>query len=111
MTPQDIAALTALIAIVKEIGAWPLITILLLILVGPWIGMYLLNRGHEKRHAAVVKMYEDNVQLVKGYERVAEGLQDILVLSTQTMTQVKSSVDNNLYCPLMRKNPKIERDQ
>jgi hypothetical protein len=111
MTPQDIAALTALVAIVKEVGAWPLITIFVLVITGPWIGMYMVTRGHERRHAAVVKMYEDNVKLVEGYERIAEGLQDVLILSTQTMTQVKASVDNNLYCPLMRKNPKIERDQ
>lgn len=109
MTPQDVAVLTALAALLKQIGTWPVLTVLIFVVIGPWIGMFILSRLQEKRHAAVVQMYENNVELVKGYEKIAEGLQDILVLSTQTMTSVKTSVDNNLFCPLMRKDPKIEK--
>ncbi|MDA8428174.1 MAG: hypothetical protein M0T70_02860 [Geobacteraceae bacterium] len=109
MTPTDVAALTALVAIIKEIGTWPLITISIFVIAGPWVGMFIITRGQEKRHSEVVNMYEENAKLVKNYETVAKGLQDILVLSTQTMTQVKDRVDNNLYCPLMRKDPKVER--
>ena len=109
MTPTDVAAFTALVAILKEIGTWPLITITILLVLGPWIGMFMSNRQQEKRHAAVVAMYEKNVSLVENYEKIAKGLQDILVLSTQTMTSVKTSVDNNLFCPLMRKDPKVEK--
>jgi uncharacterized membrane protein len=109
VSPTDIAAITALVAILKEIGTWPLVTILITVILGPWIGMFLANRQQEKRHAAVVEMYEKNVGLVESYERIAEGLQDIIVLSTQTMTSVKTSVDNNLFCPLMRKDPKVEK--
>jgi hypothetical protein len=49
------------------------------------------------------------VKLVIGYEELAEGLQSILVLTTQTMTQVKDKIDANLYCPMMRKDPKVEK--
>lgn len=108
MTPADVAALTAMVAIVKEIGTWPLITITVLVIAGPWVGMFIITKGQEKRHSAAVKMYEENVKLVENYEKIAKGLQDILVLSTQTMTQVKDRVDNNLFCPLMRKDTKVE---
>lgn len=110
MTPQDVAAFTALASLVKEIGTWPLGTIMVLVTLGPWIGMLLITYIQGKRHAAVVKMYEDNVVLVKTTQSLALGMQDIVVLSTQTMTQVKSAVEANLYCPLMRKNPKVEKE-
>ncbi len=108
MTPDQIAAMTALATIVSKIGTWPIGSVIALIVLAPWLFMGFFMRGVEKRHEAAVLMYTDNVQLVKNYEKVAQGLQDILVLSTQTMTQVKDRVDNNLYCLLMRKDPKTE---
>lgn len=110
MTPQDVAVLTALAAMLQQIGTWPILSVLVFVMIGPWIAMFLLSRNMDKRHSAVVQMYESNVQLVKNYEKIADGLQDILVLSTQAMTGVKTSVDNNLYCPLMRKDPKTVRE-
>ncbi|PKN60669.1 MAG: hypothetical protein CVU53_01880 [Deltaproteobacteria bacterium HGW-Deltaproteobacteria-11] len=109
MTPQDVAAITALVAVVREIGTWPLVTIFVLVVVGPWVGMFVTSRAQEKRHADVVAMYQHNVELVKNYEAATHDLKDILVLTTQVMTGVKVSVDNNLFCPLMRKDPKVER--
>lgn len=109
MTPQDVAAMTALVAIIREIGTWPLLTVAVLVIAGPWIGMFITNRAQEKRHSAVVSMYERNIELVKNYEATTHDLKDILVLTTQVMTGVKVSVDNNLFCPLMRKDQKTER--
>lgn len=120
MTAQDVAALTAIITIIKQIGAWPLATTLIAVVAGPWIGLALLTRYSDKQraadvaeaarqHAEVVQMYKDNVELVKNYNRTSEALQDIIVLSTQTMTQVRDRVDSNLFCPLMRKDQKVEK--
>ena len=120
MTPETLATMTALITLLKSIGVLPLSMIIVLIVLSPWVLMAIalqaMRKDQEKRNAetrerfeAVVQMYKDNVELVKNYERVAEGLQDILILSTQTMTQVLSSVSNNLFCPLMRKDQKTER--
>lgn len=110
MTPQDVAALTALVAILKEIGTWPLFSIMMLMQVGPWVGMLVITYIQGKRHAAAVRMYEDNVILVKSITEIAEGYRDTLLLSSQAMTRVESSVSSNLYCPLMRKDPKVERE-
>ena len=109
MTPQDAAALTALVAIVKEIGTWPLFSIMMLMQVGPWVGMLVITYIQGERHAAAVRMYEDNVILVKSITEIAEGYRDTLLLSAQAMTRVEGSVAANLYCPLMRKDPKVER--
>lgn len=109
MTPQDVAALTAIAAIVKVIGAWPLISVFLLVTVGPWIGVWWSTSVNKQRHAAVVRMYTDNVTLVKSFESIAKSLQDVVILNTQAMQGIKESVDNNIYCPIMRKNPTVEK--
>lgn len=109
MSPDQIAALTAIAAIVSKIGTWPIGSIIAAIVFGPWVIMGFIARSMEKRHAAAIKMYEDNVKLVEAYEKTAEGLQDIIILSTQTMTQVRDRIDANLFCPLMRKNPSVEK--
>lgn len=109
MTPEQIAALTAISTIISKVGTWPIGSIVAAVVFGPWVVMFFISRAMEKRHEAALQMYQDNVKLVQAYEKVAEGLQDIIVLSTQTMTQVKASVDANLYCPMMRKDPKVEK--
>jgi len=110
MTPQDVAALTTMVAVIKEIGTWPLFSILVLMQVGPWIGMLVITYIQGKRHAAAVRMYEDNVILVKEVTEIAQGYRDTLLLSAQSMTRVESSVAANLYCPLMRKNPTVAKE-
>ncbi|MBI5634873.1 MAG: hypothetical protein HZA15_15505 [Nitrospirae bacterium] len=117
MTADQVAAITAIAAIFKQIGTWPIGTVFMVVMVGPWIVMVIvawlqekrfvsLANGHEKRFEAVVKMYEANVQLVKGYDAIAKNLQDLVIMATQTMTQVSDSVTHNLFCPLVRHKAK-----
>lgn len=109
MTPEQLAALTAISTLLSKIGTWPLGSIVAAVVFGPWIVMGFIARGMEKRHEAAIQMYTENVKLVVSYEKIASGLQDIIVLSTQTMTGVKEKIDNNLFCPLMRKDQKVEK--
>ena len=109
MTPDQIAALTAIAAIISKVGTWPIGSVVAAVVMGPWIAMFFISRSMEKRHGAAIKMYEENVKLVVAYEKVAEGLQDIIILSTQTMTQVRDRIDANLFCPLMRKDQTVEK--
>ena len=64
MTPDQIAALTAIAAIVSKMGTWPVGSIMICVVFGPWILMWMISKAMEKRHAAVVMMYESNVELV-----------------------------------------------
>ena len=105
MNPTDLAALTALVALLEKVGAWPLISIALLVVVGPWIAVFILNGKQEKRHAEVVKMYTDNVTLVKGYEEVQkdsdrreEVLIDLLRLNTETQTSLLTWLKQRTRC-------------
>jgi len=109
LNPEQVAALTAIASIVSKVGTWPIGSIMAAVVFGPWVMLWILSRGMEKPQEAALKMYEDNVKLVENYEKIANGLQDIIVLSTQKMTQVKDRIDNNLFCPLMRKDQKVEK--
>jgi hypothetical protein len=42
---------------------------------------------------AVKRMYENNVILVQNYEKMAEGLQSMIVLNTQTITRLCDRID------------------
>ncbi|BCS54547.1 hypothetical protein [Geobacter sp. SVR] len=105
MTPQDIAALTAVAALVKQIGAWPMITLFVLNTAGPWIALWWFTRITEKRHAAVVSMYSDNVVLVEKHEHLAaEGerresaLADLIRLNTQSQTALLTWLQGRTRC-------------
>ena len=108
MTPEQIAALTAISTIFSKVGTWPIGSIVAAVVFGPWVMMGIIARGMEKRHEAAILMYTENVKLVVNFEKLAESLQSIVVLSTQTLTGVKDRIDNNLFCPLMRKDQKVE---
>ena len=102
MTPEQVSIITTVATIMSQIGTWPVGTVVVAIAFGPWIMMFLIARGQEKRFDAVTKMYENNVELVKAYEGVAKILHDTVVFNTQIMTQVKDTADNNLFCPILK---------
>lgn len=103
MTPEQISVINTIALILEKIGTWPAGTVFVVVAFGPWAMMFFISRGQEKRFEAVAKMYENNVQLVKDYEKVAVTLHDLVILNTQTLTGVSDRIDNNLYCPFMRK--------
>lgn len=105
MTPHDVAALTALVAIFEKIGTWPLISVAVLVIIGPWIAVFILNRGQERRHAEVVAMYQDNVQLVEDYrelqqssDRREDTLVSLLRLNTEAQTSLLTWLRERTRC-------------
>lgn len=60
-----------------------------------------LNEQKE-RFDAMAQMYQDNVLLVKGYEKLACDLANIIHLNTQTNTKLVEKINNNHYCPVVR---------
>jgi len=57
---------------------------------------------YDRDMATVTRFYEDNVELVKGYEKLANDLAGIIHLNTQVQTELVGQVKNNLYCPVVR---------
>jgi hypothetical protein len=98
MSPEQISALTAIAAIVSKVGTWPIGSILVAIVLGPWIVMGLLSRGMEKRHEAALKMYESNVSLVRDYQKIAGEQVDTIRLSTAATVELTSWLKNRTPC-------------
>lgn len=60
---------------------------------------------------AVAQMYKDNVELVRRYEELSNGLHELLVLTTRTMQQMHDAVTTNQYCPYNRLNKQAHGPQ
>lgn len=113
MTPETLSTLTALITLLKSIGVLPLSALICLCILGPWvvqaISLNTMRKDQVKRDAdakerfdAVVRMYENNATLVKGYEDLAGDLASIIHLNIQAQTQLYESIRNNQYCPIVK---------
>ena len=50
----------------------------------------------------VSTFYQDNVILVKNYEKLASELMRVIELNIQIMTQHSDYIKNNMFCPLVR---------
>jgi hypothetical protein len=108
MGPAEVSALSNIIQAAAAIGRWPIIYILYLLIVGPWVLAILLSLYEHKRLAAAIKMYEDNVELVKGYANVAGDLKDIVIMDIQNYQKLKDLVENNQFCPMIRLEKKAK---
>lgn len=154
MSPEQVAAVTAVASIIKELGALPLSSLLVLTVIGPWLSLAAVSvlqsrradkeakraeaviaeanhrvetavatfreetgrlvaasrdettrlvAAQEKRFEAVVRMYENNVQVVQDYHTLAKDLTGIITLSTRTLEMLVQKVENNQFCPTARK--------
>ncbi len=109
MDPHTVSAITAVAALMKELGTWPVGTILLAITFGPWIIVIFANRQQEKRFDAVKQMYESNVKLVESYQGIASDQRDIITLNTAKWCEAIDGINTNQFCPFARiKKQKME---
>jgi hypothetical protein len=104
MTPEQISVLTAIVAIFDKVGSWPILTVILAIVICPWIGLWLFSRNMEKRHEAVIAMYEHNVKLVKSYELMAGQQADMIRISTAATQELTTYLRTRTPCYQMINN-------
>lgn len=102
MSPDQVGVLTAVLTILERLGGMPLYIIIMVVEVGPWFLVFVFVRYLERRFEATRKMYEDNVVLVKNYEKIANGLIDCVTMNTIKWTEVADKIDTNQFCPLSR---------
>lgn len=117
MSAEQITLIKAIADIIANLGTMPIASIILVMVFGPWLVLMFVGWRQEKRFEAVVKMYEDNVQLVKdyqslvtGYQKIVDGQQDLIIYATQTLTSIRDVAENNLYCPMVRKETKETKE-
>ena len=102
MTPGDLSAIASFVQILTGISAWPIGLVIFCIILGPWISAFFLVYLQGKRFERVVRMYEDNITLVKDYNSLANDLHDVVIMNTQAMTRLIDSIKTNQYCPEIR---------
>ena len=134
---SDVLAQT-LAALIQYLGATPILLFFAALILGPmsamvwsiWkmnkilgkitieqrTSMQLVFDRQDKRFEQVVRMYEDNVDLVKDYEKhvgsqrdVTEKLIDLIAVSTGTQQTLVDYIRNNLFCPLVRQRTKPDK--
>lgn len=98
MTPEQIAAMTAIASIIQQIGTWPIGALALVIIFGPWVMLFLSTRSMEKRHEAVVDMYKNNAKLVENYEQMSSEQADTIRLSTAATTELTTFLRTKTPC-------------
>jgi hypothetical protein len=98
MTPEQHATITAIAAIISQVGTWPIGSIIALVVFGPWVIMGLVSRSMEKRHEAALKMYESNVKLVVNYEKISKDQADTIRLSTAATTELTTYLKTRPPC-------------
>jgi hypothetical protein len=92
MTPEQVSIITAIAAILDKIGTWPISTILAMIVIGPWMVLIAITLSQERRSKAMKQMYEDNVCLVKDYEKLSNEQQDVIIMNTSAITELTTIV-------------------
>ena len=110
MTPETAHTLAAIATIIDKLGALPIGTLLIVIIFGPWIFTFVMERAHEKRITAVEAMYKSNVKLVEGYAKLADGLNDVITLNTAKWSEAVDKIITNQYCPLARVKKTVRED-
>lgn len=118
---KEAGIITAMVSLLKVLDGWEFGAILLVLMVVPVLVTLLITRSNrelrekiqedqvasekrfealreesEKRFESVVQMYENNVELVQNYEKVAGDLTTVVHLSTQAMTKLVDRVDLSL---------------
>lgn len=112
MSPEQITALMkSLVALVQATGAAPIVSLILLVLLGPWLVLAIISIFQHRRFEAVVTMYNNNFAqvevtqgLAKDYKDMADGEREMLIWTTSEITAMKTAIEGNMHCPLIRKN-------
>lgn len=60
----------------------------------------------QQRHQEVVRMYENNVELLKTTQRIAQNSEELIVHNVQVMQKVYDLAKNNMFCPKVREATK-----
>jgi hypothetical protein len=98
MTPDQVAALTSFAAIISQLGAWPIGSVIAAVIFGPWIIMGFVSRSMEKRFEVALQMYEANVELVENYKKVAAEQADTIRLSTAASVELITWLKTRTPC-------------
>lgn len=115
---KEAGVITALVSLLKVLDGWEFGAILLVLIIVPLLVAYIvtssnrvmreklqeeriardkefesLRQASEKRFEAVVTMYENNAELVLGYQKVAGELTTVVHVTTKAIQRVADKVE------------------
>lgn len=101
-TPDQLASFKTIADILVRLGEAPVATIIIVIILAPWIILIFVSIAQHRRFESVVRMYENNFSQVEGIRELAEGYRETLMWATSETTATKNAVVNNMHCPIVR---------
>jgi uncharacterized membrane-anchored protein YhcB (DUF1043 family) len=125
MNPQDVAALTMLLSVLKQMSTWPFGVIIFAMVIGPWLFAFIFWRMDNRRFlmqaetnraqvdetlrqyrqdvSEIKRLYESNSRLVvatneafKRLEKIYGETVSVIALNTQTQTNLAKTVETNV---------------
>jgi len=114
VSPAEITALlNSLSTLVGVTGTTPIMTLCLGVLLGPWLVLVIISIFQHRRFEAVVTMYNNNFAQVEGikdlagnYREMAKDDRETVVWAAAEVQALRSAIEGNMHCPLIRKNAK-----
>lgn len=98
MSPEQISALTAISAIVANVGTWPIGSVIFAVALGPWVMVYFFTRSMAKQLAAAIRMYENSNKLVERYDKISVEHVDTIRLSTSATVELITYLKTRVPC-------------
>lgn len=102
MTPETVSAINAVCSLLEKIGSFPIAAIILFVFLGPWAFSIISGWRQQRQFDEMKRMYENNVTLAQGLEKLAEGQQEMISLNTAKWTEAIQKIDTNQFCPVHR---------
>jgi hypothetical protein len=137
MTPQDAAALTMLLSVLKQMSTWPFGAVAFAMVIGPWLFAFIFWRMDNRRFIAqaaenqknltetlgqyqqniseIKRLYESNSRLVvatneafKRLEKIYGETIGVISLCTHTQARLVDDIEKNQFCPIVRRKGAAE---
>lgn len=84
----------------------PITAIIIMVFAAPWIAMFGLSYIQGKRLSTVLDLHRNSIEAAKVAGECCKDYKEVMVMTIEKLTKVIEAVDNNLYCPVVRKQTK-----
>ena len=102
MTPE-LEILRILCSIIGALKGTPLTLLIILVFTGPWVAMFTMSYIQGKRLHHTLDMYRGSLEAAKIAGECCRDYKEVMMMTIEKLTKVIEAVDNNLYCPVVRK--------
>jgi hypothetical protein len=106
MQSEYIGAINAASSIFDKIGAMPITSLIVLLILGPWVSLILITMLQNQRLDKLLKANDQYLDLIKSYEICCKNFHEFATYSVEKIAKVEHIAENNLFCPIARRECK-----